>query len=137
MSRMGNAEGGRADGPLSEERTDQGGSGRRFDTRLRYLRVLRHETQQQVAADVGVAPATYSSWERGERELKAEHIKALSRHFRVSPSVILNYGEDVDTAETLSELERLIQLYRGASPRSRNIARDVLEMGSKAHPPRR
>lgn len=108
----------------------------RFSTRLYDLRTIRQETQRQVAADVGVATPTYSSWERGERELKAEHIKALARHFRVSPNEILDYGEVAEEIPRLdSDLERFIKLWRRAEPSSRQLAEGALQLGAKARRP--
>lgn len=133
MSRGGGAQA----GEIEEVSLEEGTPRRHFVTRLYDLRTIRNETQKQVAADVGVATPTYSSWERGERELKAEHIKALARHFRVSPNEILDYGEVAENIPHIdSDLERLIKLYRRAAPNSRQLAEGALELGSKARRPR-
>lgn len=136
MSRTDNAEGDGARGTLTVGEAREGFDEdskpkRRFATRLYDLRTLRQETQRQVAADLGVATATYSSWERGERELKAEHIKDLARHFGVSPNEILGVGEVADEIPVVtSELERLIQLYLSADLGSRKLAEGALTLGA-------
>lgn len=137
MSRTDNAQGG-ARGTLAagaDEARDGFGREpeprRRFATRLYDLRTLRQETQREVAADLGVATATYSSWERGERELKAEHIKDLARHFGVSPNEILGVGAAAgDIPVVTSELEQLIRLYLNADLGSRKLAEGTLEYGA-------
>lgn len=110
---------------------------RRHVTRLFDLRVLNHESQREVAAAVGVAAPTYGAWERGERELRAEHLIALARHFHVSPNEILDFGERaIEIPRLDSKLETLIQLYRQASPEMRHVAVEALEYGQKARRPR-
>lgn len=110
---------------------------RKHVTRLFDLRILNHESQRQVAAAVGVAAPTYGAWERGDRELRAEYVVALARHFHVSPNEILDFGERaIEIPRLDSKLETLIQLYRQASPQMQHMAVEALEYGQKARRPR-
>ena len=53
--------------------------------RIKELRELAGESQEQLAAAIN-APnrETITRWENGSRDLKREHIIALSQHFNVS-----------------------------------------------------
>lgn len=111
-------------------------SAERHKTRLRDLRMLRHESQQQVATALGVPLSTYGAWERGKRELRAENIKVLARYFKVTPNEILDFGEvAVKIPHLDSELERFIAVYMAADPQMRNIAMAVLTTGAKKRHP--
>lgn len=109
---------------------------RRHATRLFDLRILNHETQRDVASAIGVAAPTYGAWERGDRELRAEPMMALARHFHVTPNEILDFGEvALEIPRLDSKLERLIQLYREADPKMRTVAVEALEYGGKSRRP--
>lgn len=109
----------------------------RYATRLFDLRILSDESQREVAAAVGVAGPTYGAWERGDRDIKAEKLVALARHFHVTPNEILDFGE---TALQIPRLdprrEELLKRFDNADPKSQNMAFEILEYGSKARRPR-
>lgn len=52
--------------------------GERNKTRLAQLRRARGLTQSEIAYDLGVSKATYSSWESGRIELGAARLVALA-----------------------------------------------------------
>lgn len=47
------------------------------------------ETQEALAASIGVSREIIQHWERGTRHIKADHIKALATHFNVSSDYLL------------------------------------------------
>ena len=47
----------------------------------------RGQTQLQVAAATGIANSTLSNVLHGKRQLTRDHIRRLSKHFKVDPSV--------------------------------------------------
>jgi len=55
-----------------------------FPARLRELRKARHETQKQVADDLGVPRQHYQRFELGENLPSLERFIALADHFEVS-----------------------------------------------------
>ena len=52
-----------------------------------------NETQEALAASVGVSREIIQHWERGTRHIKAEHIVALADHFGVSTDFLLGKSE--------------------------------------------
>lgn len=104
--------------------------GERHETRLAQLRQARNLTQTEVAYDLGVSKATYSSWESGRIELGAERIRALAHRLSCTPNDILGFGkeelEDVARYEPLTEDElRAIKMFRSLPP---NIRHDIVDI---------
>lgn len=123
--------------PVSPARATKKSPAHKHVTRLFDLRILNHESQREVAAAVGVAAPTYGAWERGDRELRAEHLVALARHFHVSPNEILDFGERaIEIPHLDSKLETLIQLFTQASPEMQHVAVEALTYGQKVRRPR-
>lgn len=54
-----------------------------FSERLRYLRVMRGLQQKDVADALGLNPATYGMYERGEREPSLEVLYKLAEFFEI------------------------------------------------------
>ncbi len=54
---------------------------------LKSLLSDRGQTQLQVAAATGIANSTLSNVLHGKRQLTRDHIRRLSKHFQVDPSV--------------------------------------------------
>jgi transcriptional regulator with XRE-family HTH domain len=55
-----------------------------FASRLRALRILRGETQQETAEAVGVTQSAFALYEGKNRMPKYKHLLDLSRHFNIS-----------------------------------------------------
>ncbi len=55
---------------------------------MKTIRQMREElfwTQFDLAAKVGVRPETISTWERGERRPRDQHIRRIAKVFNVTP----------------------------------------------------
>lgn len=64
----------------------------RGKTQLARLRKARGLTQTEIAYDLGVSKATYSSWESGRIELGAGRITALAERLCCTPNDILGFA---------------------------------------------
>ncbi len=51
------------------------------------------ETQEALAASIGVSREIIQHWERGTRHIKADHIKSLAQHFNVSSDYLLGLSD--------------------------------------------
>lgn len=51
------------------------------------------ETQEALAASIGVSREIIQHWERGTRHIKADHIKSLAQHFNVSSDYLLGLAD--------------------------------------------
>lgn len=52
-------------------------------TRLKYLRKLENETQQQLADSLKISKSTVSMYENGQREPDFETLEAIADHYNV------------------------------------------------------
>lgn len=50
---------------------------------LKELRARKNETQEQVAAAIGVSLQTYNSWEKSISNVAVSKVNALAKHFGV------------------------------------------------------
>ena len=50
-----------------------------------------NESQQQLGEAIGVSREIIQHWERGSRQIKAEHICKLAKHFGTSPDYLLGF----------------------------------------------
>lgn len=50
---------------------------------LKELRARKNETQEQVAAAMGVSVQTYNAWEKSISNVAVSKVNALARHFNV------------------------------------------------------
>ena len=57
--------------------------------RIKFLRTLEGENQQQLATAIGVAQSAISQWESRTNEPKASYIVKLCDHFNVSADYLL------------------------------------------------
>lgn len=60
-----------------------------FSDRLKILRLNKDITQKEIASELGVSPAAYSLWEKGEREPKFEIIEKLCSFFEVTTDYLM------------------------------------------------
>lgn len=51
---------------------------------LRELRARKNKTQQQVASDLGVSPATYCAWEKDISGVAIGKVLALAKYYGVA-----------------------------------------------------
>jgi transcriptional regulator with XRE-family HTH domain len=85
--------------------------GRTLGDRLRRLRRERNETQEAVAAAIGIRRASYTNIERGRDQPGRETLLALARHFRRPPESLIGDGNDQDPHLTERE-RRLLEAFR-------------------------
>lgn len=103
----------------------------RGKTQLARLRKARGLTQTEIAYDLGVSKATYSSWENGRIELSAARILALAERLCCTPNDILGFAPDSDRDaparyEPLTDDElHAVKLFRSCPP---NIRHDILDI---------
>lgn len=70
-----------------------------FADRLRALRLLKHETQKQIAELLSIAERNYRRYEAGEVDPSASNLSVLADHFNVSVDYLMgrtNYSMDAD-----------------------------------------
>ena len=60
-----------------------------YNERLAYLRDCSNLTQEQVALAIGVKREQYRRYELGENEIKAHHVIAFAKLYKVSADYIL------------------------------------------------
>lgn len=58
--------------------------------RLKYLRICRGETQEQLAEKLNISRSKVSSWETGRRYMSVQDAIILSEYFNVSLDNLLN-----------------------------------------------
>lgn len=93
---------------------------------LNAIRKASRLTQLQVAGELGVSKATYSSWETGRAEMGADRILALSEFFDCTPNDILGYqGPSTQFSPLTTAEEEYVTLLRSLPP---NIREDVLDI---------
>lgn len=80
--------------------------------RLKKLRELANQTQDEVAKAVDVNTGTYSRWERGVGKPHAAEIVALAQHFNVATDHLL-LGEKPANAAVPRELHRFLNTKLG------------------------
>ncbi len=91
--------------------------GERNKTRLAQLRRARGLTQSEIAYDLGVSKATYSSWESGRIELGAARLVALAERLCCTPNDILGYSHEPSAARgDPAACERLSSECRECAP---------------------
>lgn len=78
----------------------------KFATRLRDLRKQHKETQQELAAILGISKSSVNMYERGEREPGFGILERLADHYNVSMDYLMgiDYNWDVDPDSRLSEI---------------------------------
>lgn len=106
-------------------------------TDLARIRKARGFTQTDLAYDLGVSKATYSSWESGRIELGAERIRALADRLLCTPNDILGYTRrNPDDFSALMELtdeeRRLVKLFRQLPPNIKNDILDIMRYSAKS-----
>lgn len=105
----------------------------RGKTQLARLRKARGLTQTEIAYDLGVSKATYSSWESGRIELGAGRITALAERLCCTPNDILGFASTPEhdkpaRYEPLTEEElHAIKLFRSCPPNIRHSILDIMQ----------
>jgi len=67
-----------------------------FSRNLQRLRLIKKESAADVAADLGISEATYTSWESGQAEPWGEYFYNLAHHFKVPMEVLLDDNFDYE-----------------------------------------
>ena len=77
--------------------------------KINELRLIKGETQTELGEALGVSREIIQHWERGSRQIKANAIINIARHFEVSADYLLGtaISESNDSAVKLSETELL------------------------------
>ena len=87
-----------------------------FGTNLRNLRIQRHLTQQKLADDMKMSQASITSYETGFREPSFEIVRRFAEYFRVSPSVLMPFG-DVSQDEEIYRIAEALN----SSPKHKHL----------------
>lgn len=105
---------------------------KKHQTSLSQIRRMTGKTQAQVAGQLGVSKATYSSWETGRAELGAERLRALCDFFHCTPNDILGYGHSARHLSPLSEEDkRLLMLFKLQPPNMRQYILGIMDYTAK------
>ncbi|MBQ9057762.1 MAG: helix-turn-helix transcriptional regulator [Atopobiaceae bacterium] len=111
--------------------------GGQHNNRLRELRKQTGKTQAQIAAELGVNKATYSTWELGRTELKADNIVKLAKYFGCSPNEILGF-DGRSSLRTMDIFEEhYVTLFQKLAPNYRDAIIEIMSGCAKPRPPRR
>lgn len=84
-----------------------------FSNTLRYLRESRGLIQKEVAEALGISPAAYSLYEKGQREPKLDMLEKIADFFMVSLDYLLTgkKGKELnDDINSSSSLQNNVQL---------------------------
>ena len=65
-----------------------------FGERLRELRKKRRETQDDLAAVLGVTNAQISDMEKGKKTTTLEKVALICEHYKVSADYLLGFSDD-------------------------------------------
>jgi transcriptional regulator with XRE-family HTH domain len=87
-----------------------------FVSRLQELRKSTGETQEEVAAIIGVNRSTYSGYEQGAREPDFETLLKIAAHFKVTTDYILGASDTPFDRYTLAKdefefIEKSLEVY--------------------------
>lgn len=74
-----------------------------FGERLRHFRELRGFTQEQLAAEIGVAKTTITGYERGNRKPDVTKIRKLANALSVSGSELLGIEQEQEESPAPAE----------------------------------
>ena len=67
-----------------------------FSRNLQRLRLIKKESAADVAADLGISEATYTSWESGQAEPWGEQLYNLAHHFKLPIAALLDDNFDYE-----------------------------------------
>ena len=73
-------------------------------TRLKKLRKLNNETQEQIASLIGITRAAYSNIENGKRETDFKTLLILAQHFDVTTDYLL-CNDPIDNEKPVPKTE--------------------------------
>lgn len=65
-----------------------------FGARLREIRKKQRETQEGLAAVLGVSHVQISDMEKGKKTTTLEKFALLCEHYKVSPDYLLGFSDD-------------------------------------------
>ena len=105
--------------------------------RLRRLRKLVGKTQAEIAAELGISKATYSSWETGRNELRGSFVVPLCKSLSCSPNDLFGYPDaGVSSIQLDDAYLDWYGLYARTPRNVRAAVRVILEDAAKARVPR-
>ena len=63
----------------------------RIGKRLKNYRRAEGLTKEEVAAELGISPATLGAYERGDREIRMDKVKELARIYNTTITELTDY----------------------------------------------
>ena len=63
----------------------------RIGKRLKNYRRAEGLTKEEVAAELGISPATLGAYERGDREIRMDKVKELARIYNTTIAELTDY----------------------------------------------
>ena len=78
-----------------------------------------NESQQQLGDAIGVSREVIQHWERGSRQIKAEHLCKLAKHFGTSPDYLLGFTQALSADAKARAAEEYTGLSAAAAKRLR------------------
>lgn len=99
-----------------------------FSKNLRFYLEKTEKTQREVAAAIGVTPASFNEWIKGKKYPRIDKIELLARYFGILKSDLI---EEKDKNKTLSQdlTEReqvLFDLFRQVPEDSKQMVIDMI-----------
>lgn len=95
--------------------------------RVRSIRKIRGESQQDIADALGVKRETVKFWESGDRHIKENDIIKLAKHFCISADDLLGLSDHSQLGteiRAIEETEELIKTLNAAVNRMKHILTD-------------
>lgn len=88
-----------------------------------------NESQQQLGDAIGVSREIIQHWERGSRQIKAEHICKLAKHFGTSPDYLLGFTPALSADAKARAAEEYTRLSHDAVSRLKNALDEYKLLG--------
>ena len=96
------------------------------ENNIRAAREARSLTQEKAARELGIAPSSYSRYEKGERECSYSSLRLLSALFRVSVDYLI--ANKVTPDVVISEKEKtFLDHFRAISKRDQETLEIMLQ----------
>lgn len=94
-----------------------------FSQNLRFARLMRHYTQQQMSAQLHICRQTYSHYETGRRRPDPETILQMSIILNISSDYLLT-GDPLFLSIFNPEMQELLKIYPSLSNHARQTILD-------------
>lgn len=94
---------------------------------IKYLRKAKNLTQEDIANIVGKARSLISAWESDDREITAEDIVKLSKHFNVPMDALVGTDLSKESDNKINDdIQVLLDAYQGLSDSDKEFMKNMI-----------